>query len=181
MAEGLTNWFCWVPFFEYECLNTHSFKDCDLKRYSVTCLNSQHCVTSSVKITSGTNNEGYVKGCASTCSASDQFQQTTNSTSSVKLVVVILTSAMEPQREPRRNHQGEPLGDSQPGGTYRESPSGTLMGGRRTSFGKSLESYGLRDSTNCHLHCQPYVLVQMLTKLRLRSGEKIPPGYHDHN
>ena len=95
------------------------------------------------------------------------------------MVVVLLTSAMEPQRDPQRNYQGEALGDSQ---VYlRESPSRTLMGSRRTSFGKSLESYGLRDSINYYLHCQPYVLVQMLTKLRLRSGEKIPPGYHDQN
>ena len=129
----------------------------------------------------GTNNEGCVKGCAATFSASDQFQHATNSTSSVKLVVVLLTSAMEPQRsrEPQQNHQGEPLGDSQV--DLRESPSGTLMGSRRTRFGKGLESYGLRDSTNCYPHCQPYVHVQMLTKLRLRSGEKIPSGYHDQN
>ena len=169
----------WVLFLEYECLSTHSFKDCDLKQYSVACLNSQHCVTSSVKITSGTNNEGYVKGCAAIFSALDQFQHATNSTTSVKLVVVLLTSAMEPQIEPQRNHQGEPLGDFKV--DLRESPSGTLMGSHRTSFGRSLESYGLRDSTNFHLHCQPYVLVQMLTKQRLRSGEKIPSGYHDQN
>ena len=107
MAEGLTNWFCWVPFFEYECLNTHSFKDCDLKRYSVTCLNSQHCVTSSVKITSGTNNEGYVKGCASTCSASDQFQHATNSKSSVKLVDKCNGA---PERAPTESPGGAPRG-----------------------------------------------------------------------
>ena len=83
-----------------------------------------------------------------------------------------------PERAPTESPGGA-LGDSQV--DLRESPSGTLMGSRRTSFRKSLESYGLQDSTNCYLHCQPYVLVQMLTKLRLRSGEKIPPGYHDQN
>lgn len=74
----------------------------------------------------GTNNEGYVKGCAATFSASDQFQHATNSTSSVNFVVVLLTSAMEPQREPQRNHQEEPLRDSQV--DLRVSHGGTLMG-----------------------------------------------------
>ena len=69
-----------------------------------------------------------------------------------------------PERAPTES-PGEPLGDSQV--DLMESPSGTLMGSHRT--------------TNCYLHCQPYVLVQMLTKQRLRSGEKIPSGYHDQN
>lgn len=54
----------------YQCLSTHSFQDCAAKQYRVTCLSSQHCVKASAKRTSGIRDEGYVKGCAATCSAS---------------------------------------------------------------------------------------------------------------
>ena len=52
----------------YQCLSTHSWKDCDDKRYKVRCLTSQQCIKAS-----GHNSveDAFVKGCAATCSASD--------------------------------------------------------------------------------------------------------------
>ncbi|CAH3179659.1 unnamed protein product [Porites evermanni] len=55
----------------YECRSSFSFQACDASRRRVRCLSSQHCITASAKRTSGIKDEGYVKGCAATCSASD--------------------------------------------------------------------------------------------------------------
>jgi len=52
----------------YQCLSTHSWKDCDDKRYKVRCLDSQRCIKASGH---SSIDEAYVKGCAATCSASD--------------------------------------------------------------------------------------------------------------
>ncbi|KAM7448974.1 hypothetical protein ABFA07_002982 [Porites harrisoni] len=54
----------------YECRSSFSFQACDASRRRVRCLTSQHCITASAKRTSGIKDEGYVKGCAATCSAS---------------------------------------------------------------------------------------------------------------
>ena len=43
-----------------QCLSTHSWKDCDDKRYRVRCLDSQHCIRASGHSSS---DEAYVKGC----------------------------------------------------------------------------------------------------------------------
>ena len=55
----------------YQCLSTHSWRDCDAKRIRVTCLGSTRCVKASAHRRSGYTDEAYVKGCAATCSASD--------------------------------------------------------------------------------------------------------------
>ena len=57
----------------YRCYpaSTHSYEDCDSKRFRVTCSTSQHCVKASAYTTSGIKQEAYVKGCAKTCEASD--------------------------------------------------------------------------------------------------------------
>ena len=52
-------------------MSTHSFEDCYAKQTEVRCLNSQECVTASAHAVSGVKDEGYVKGCAATCLASD--------------------------------------------------------------------------------------------------------------
>ena len=54
----------------YECRSSFSFQACNASRRRVRCLTSQHCITASAKRTSGIKDEGYVKGCAATCSAS---------------------------------------------------------------------------------------------------------------
>ena len=55
----------------YECASQHSFKDCDANRRRVRCLTSQRCVKASIYRTSGIRDEGYIRACAKTCSASD--------------------------------------------------------------------------------------------------------------
>ena len=52
----------------YRCVSTHSWKDCDDKRYKVTCPTSQHCIKTSLH---SSIVDVFVKGCAATCSASD--------------------------------------------------------------------------------------------------------------
>ena len=52
-------------------MSKRSFGDCDAKRIQVRCLKSRRCVTVSTISTSGVKVEAYVKGCATTCSASD--------------------------------------------------------------------------------------------------------------
>ena len=54
----------------YQCLSTHSWGDCNAKQIKVTCLSSTRCVKASAKRRSGYTDEAYVKGCATTCSAS---------------------------------------------------------------------------------------------------------------
>ena len=53
----------------YQCISAHSWEDCNDRRYRVRCLGSQTCIKASAHV-SATDN-GYVKGCAATCSASD--------------------------------------------------------------------------------------------------------------
>ena len=52
----------------YQCLSTHSWNDCNSKRYKVRCLNSQRCI----KVSGHSSIEdAYGKGCAATCSKAD--------------------------------------------------------------------------------------------------------------
>ena len=52
----------------YQCVSTHSWKDCDDKSYKTRCLTSQPCIKASAHTSV---DDAYVKGCAATCSASD--------------------------------------------------------------------------------------------------------------
>ena len=117
----------------YDCRSARSFQDCDANRRRVTCLISQHCVTASVKRTSGIKDEGYVKGCAATCTASSIAQcNTLNYTCEVSCCSSDYCNRASP-RAPTESP--EEATTSLPGRPLGEVPGGTTGGALGRTFG----------------------------------------------
>lgn len=108
----------------YECRSARSFQDCDANRRRVICL----------KRTSGIKDEGYVKGCAATYTASSIPQcNTLNYTCEVSCCSSDYCNRASP-RAPTESPEGattslpgRPLGGV-PGGTSGGAPCGTSGG-----------------------------------------------------